>query len=428
MNGVPPVSTDHSRGIGRSILTLVSGSMLAQLATVAAMPILSRLYTPAAFGEYSLFVSISLLVAVVATLRYEMAIVLPRSIREAAALKRLTMRLLIFSSVIVTAAGIVVAMWPSDLSATWRGLILLIGAEVFLLGWLSLLTYWFTRTQRYGILSRNRIVLAVAVAAAQIAMSFSAFGDGLGLALGMVLGQAIAATILMISDRSGEHVPRVRPARRWSYLLRKYWRMPALTTPQTLVDSFRLNGINFIIGNYSLDALGQYSQAWRLVNVPGALIGSAISQVYFPRLASTPKAELLSVVRSSVSKSLLLGFVPFALIFIFSPAVVPWALGPEWVDAGRYAQALTPWLYLNLAASPVSTLFVVLGKQHIGLVFSVIYAALPIAILVAFSDQIYLGIVLMSAAQTVLLVINLMLTAWIARRAARGAEGRRTSG
>ncbi|WP_341946151.1 oligosaccharide flippase family protein [Microbacterium sp. LWH11-1.2] len=404
--------------MGRSVVTLISGSLVAQLATLAAMPILSRLYSPEAFGEYSIFVSVTLLIAVLATLRYELAIVLPRSVREAAAVKKLTGRLLAASSIFVTAVCVLVALWPSDLSDTWRWLILLIGVEVFVLGWLSLLTFWFTRTQMYGVLSRNRILLAVLVACAQIAMSFTALGGGLGLVVGLLLGQLLAVTVLAVSDGSRNHLAGAFARRRWSYLLRKYWRMPALTTPQTLVDSFRLNGINLVIGQYSLDALGQYSQAWRLVNVPAALIGSALSQVYFPRLATTPRQDLPQVVRSSVGKSLLFGILPFALIFVLSPYLVPWALGPQWGDAGLYAQALTPWLYLNLAASPISTLFVVLDKQHIGLPFSVIYAAAPIAVLALFSSDMYLAIVLMSIVQSILLVFNLGLAGWIARRAA----------
>lgn len=402
--------------------------MVAQLATLAAMPILSRLYSPDAFGQYSIFASITILAAVVATFRYEMVIVLPRSAREAAAVKRLTTRLLAVVSFTITAACVVIAAWPSNLSLTWRGIVLLIGPEVFVLGYLSVLTYWFTRTNMYGVLSRNRVVLAALVAVAQVTMSLSPLNSGLGLAVGLFVGQLIAVTILSRADSSREHISTIRGRHRWSYLFRKYWRMPVLTTPQALIDSFRMNGINFIIGYYSLNALGQYSQAWRLVNLPAGLVGSAISQVYFPQLASTPKSDLPRLVWSSVRQSLLLGFVPFALIFFASPWVIPWALGSQWVDAGLYAQALTPWLYLNLAASPVSTLFVVLGKQHIGLPFAIVYAAMPILILVFYSSQMYLAIVLMSIVQTVLLVVNLLLTFWIARRAANSENGPRISG
>lgn len=412
------MANDASGSARRNIATLVSGSMVAQLATMAAMPVLSRLYSPEAFGQYSIFVSVTLLAAVVATLRYELAIVLPRSLREAAALKRLTGRLLLVSSAVIVAVCAVILIWSSTWSPQWRGLILLMGPEVFLLGSISLLTFWFTRTGTYGVLSRNRVALAVLVAAAQILISFAGLSGGLSLAIGLMIGQVFAVVLLSFSDTSRRLLPAQTQRRRWSYLLRKYWRMPALTMPQTLVDSFRVNGINFIIGHYSLSALGQYSQAWRLVNVPAALIGSAISQVYFPRLASTPKRDLPRVVRSSVTQSLLLGFVPFALVFFLSPIVVPWVLGEQWQDAGLYAQALVPWLYLNLAASPVSTLFVVLGKQHLGLMFAVVYAGVPIGVLVAFSSQLYLGIIMMSIVQSVLLIVNLLLTWWIARRAA----------
>jgi len=63
----------------RHVLTLMTGTTLAQAIALAISPILTRLYAPEQFGVFALYLSIVALLAIVATGRYELAIVLPES-------------------------------------------------------------------------------------------------------------------------------------------------------------------------------------------------------------------------------------------------------------------------------------------------------------------------------------------------------------
>jgi len=407
--------------IRRSILTLVTGAVLSQAATVLAMPILARIYGPPEFGMYALFVSITTVLCVGATFQYELSIVLPRSAREGAALVGLGMRLLLVSSLVMTVIGVALAASLTGLSDGVRVLLVLGGLEVFLLASSRILGYWLTRNRSFRQLSRNRFIQALVSAIAQIIVGYLGVTSSVGLAMGLMLGQAAALVLLVVSDTSSRLRKESGTHHRWSYLLRKYWKQPALNAPQALVDSVRVNGINLVIGAVSMSALGQYSQAFRLVQVPAGLVGSAVSQVYFPDMAAAPRRDLPRLIRSSVLRSLALGFVPFALIWLLSPWFFPWFLGEEWADAGHFAQALTPWLYLNLATSPVATVFVILGKQHIGLPFAVVYALVPITVLWSLRDDLFVAVVVMSLAQTFLLLVNLALVFWLARDAATRA-------
>lgn len=399
----------------------MTGAVLGQAATVLAMPILSRIYGPHEFGMYTIFVSIATILCVGATLQYELAIVLPRSSREGAALVGLGTRLLVASSLAMVVVGVILAAMLPDISDDMRVLLLLYGVEVFLLASSRILSYWLTRNKSFGQLSRNRFVQVLGSAIAQIVLGYLGVATSVGLALGLMIGQTAAFILLLVSDTSSKVRKKGGGHRRWGYLLRKYWKLPALTAPQALVDSVRVNGINLVIGDASVSSLGQYSQAFRLVQVPAGLVGSAISQVYFPNMASVPRRELAHMVRSSVLRALALGFIPFVLIFFLSPWFFPWFLGEEWTEAGRFAQALTPWLYLNLATSPVATVFVILGKQHIGLPFAVVYALVPIGILWMLRGDLFVAVVVMSLAQAFLLLVNLALVFWIAHAAAKRA-------
>jgi len=68
---------------GRNVLTLMTGTTIAQAIPIAIMPILTRIYPPESFGVFALFLAITAVGASMATGQYEQAIVLPKSKKDA---------------------------------------------------------------------------------------------------------------------------------------------------------------------------------------------------------------------------------------------------------------------------------------------------------------------------------------------------------
>ena len=62
----------------KNVLTLVTGTTIAQSIPIAISPILTRIYTPEDFGVLALFISITTILGTIANGRYELAIVLPK--------------------------------------------------------------------------------------------------------------------------------------------------------------------------------------------------------------------------------------------------------------------------------------------------------------------------------------------------------------
>ena len=63
----------------RNVLTLMTGTTIAQAIPIAVSPILTRLYTPEEFGVLAIFISITAIFASIINGRYELAIGLPDS-------------------------------------------------------------------------------------------------------------------------------------------------------------------------------------------------------------------------------------------------------------------------------------------------------------------------------------------------------------
>lgn len=399
----------------RSVLTLFSSTLSSQLVTLAALPILSRTYEVRDFGVYAIYVSATSLLVILATLRYEVAIVLPKRDREAAAIKRLTHRILVLATSLIGLMSVILVAYlrPNLEIATY---ILLSSVGVLSLGSTTILTNWFIRAKSFRPIALARLIQAVFVAVSQIALGFILEDSGVGLVLGFIVGQIAMWGVLLIFDTSRIRNRDARSLRQWLYLLRRYWQFPAFMAPQALVDSLRLNGVNLLIGRVSLSELGQFTQAWRVVSLPMALLGSALAQVFFGEFSRTPRYQLYDQIKRNVILSLSLGLLPFTLLFFLSPLVVPLVLGGAWETAGLYAQALVPWLFLNLVTSPISTVFAVVERQRVGLLFSVVYTFTPLTVIVLFEENVYHAVIAMSCAQSLLLIVNIFLALWVTRK------------
>lgn len=402
----------------KHVAQLMTGTAAAQIVVMAFMPFLSRLYTTVEFGILATFTSIVALVSAIATLRYDMAIMLPKSDRDAAILKNTATWIAFLIGIVTTIACLllgrpVAEMMNTPNAAPWLALA---GIAAFTIAEIGALTYWLNRHSRYSQMASNRVLQSGATAVVQLGLAFvKPLGAG-GLILGTIVGQAVSIFGLRRRARDLKDYPTPTMAER-RRMVSRYRRMPLWNAPTALVDAVRLNGINLVIGALSMGALGQFSMAWRMVEIPSALIGTALAQVFFQRLSVIPRGRMTKAVISSVWRSALFGLVPFGLVFALSPWLFPFVFGASWADAGHFAQALTPWLFMNLITSPISTIFVVTERQHVSLLFSIVYTAVPLGILLTLGQgDLMFAVFLMGGAMAAMLLVQIALALIIARR------------
>lgn len=402
----------------RHIVTLLTGTAAAQVLMLLLTPVLSRLYSPEAYGLFSLYSSIVATVTVVAALRYDMAIMLPKKDADAKVLKKGVTRLIFFVSIFATLVCgigspiIADAMGKPEL-APW---LWLIGLSVFTLAEISALTYWLNRRSDYKAIGINRVLQSGGTAVAQLGLALGKFGGVGGLIVGTLLGQSAALLTLRHKGRDvREGLDESEVSIRG--LFGRYRRMPLLNGPNALLDAVRTNGINILIGiMYSGPLLGQFYMAWKLLEVPLGLINGALSQVFFQRLAVMERGSMLAFAKSSVFRSAVLGVVPFGLIYWLSPWAFPVVLGSEWVEAGLIARALVPWLFMSLITSPISTIFVVTETQHLMLAHAVVYTAVPLSLLFFLNGDIISNLTIVALAMAGILVGFTLLALWVGHR------------
>lgn len=367
----------------------MTGTTVAQAIPIAISPILTRIYSPNDFGTLAVYVSVLSVIAIIATGRYELAIMLPK--KDSDAFHILLISVII--SLLISVTTFLIVLLANDQITDIIGLrdisnwLYFLPVSIFLTGVYQSCNYWLARKQYYKYISHNKIFQSGIVATSQV--SLGALGLGaISLLVATLAGQIFATCFMSrIVWRDGNYPRIIMQKLRKLALLRKYKKMPFLNAPNAFIDAARVAGINIMISqNYSGALLGHYALAWRMLQSPISIINGAISQIYFKSLTQVKKGDLLRTLLSFVIKSAVLGIVPFVAIFYLAPQLFGFVFGNKWVIAGNIASSLTPWLYLNFITSPVSSLFIVIGKQEIVLVFSIIYMITPLALLYFFKD------------------------------------------
>ena len=363
----------------RHVLTLMTGTAVAQGVTFVMMIVLARIYTPRDMGLLATYVSVASILVAVAALRYDMAIMLPRKELEALSVARLGMVCLTAVSLLATAAslplsGLIERQWGHEV-ALWMPLV---GLTTFLMSAVELFKYWFNRNSDYRAIAVNQAEQQIGLTSGQLVLGMAGMGGMAGLILGHTAGQIFAFVNLGRQAKPlWRRLPQGAPSLRWA--ARRYRRMPLLNGPNALADALRTNGIQLLIGGYSVASLGQFQMAWRYLDAPLILINGAVARVFFQKLSTIEPGRMRPLVRVTIKRAILIGLVPFALIYALSPWIFPFFLGSQWTESGSFARALTPWLFMMLITSPISNLFIVTEHQDWMLGFALVYTAVPLA-------------------------------------------------
>jgi O-antigen/teichoic acid export membrane protein len=384
----------------RSAGVLVGGTMGAQLATVLAAPVLTRLYTPEDFGMLAVYSSLFALIGVISSLRYDLAIPLPEDDVEAANVAVLSLLLVGIST---TLTAVLVLMLGTSIAELLGVPVLanylwLLPVGVLLSGAYSVFNYWSVRTKRFSTIAQTKLTQAIATLAIQLA-TFK-FG-GIGLLFGQVAGQSVGTTSLarpalaMLAFKQVSWVG-IRNA------LVRYRRFPVFATWSGLVNTagHQLPPIMFS-ALFSAGVAGLYALAQRILMLPSSLIGTAIGSVFLSHAVEAHQKEGLGDLYEKLQDKLIrIGLPPAVILVFIGPSLFVLVFGESWRSAGQFAQWLAAGVFAGFVVSPLSMVFSILEKQATGLVLqlNLFFLRLTAIIIGASFSNLLLTVALYSAA------------------------------
>lgn len=368
-----PSKNEKKASFVSDVLTLAGGTTFAQILTILAAPVLTRLYGPEDFGVWALYISITSILSVISCLRYEYSIMLPESDEEAVNLLGLSiLAVLAVTGLTVPFVWYFKAPIVDLLNAPQIGNYLwLVPPFVFVNGVFLALNHWNSRTKLFKRLSFSRVSSSVSTTATQITLGLAEHPPtAAGLIGGSLAGQSVATFVL------GGQIWRddrklITKSMSWKKIYEgsvRHRNLPLIDSWSALMNSISWQLPAFILSAFFAPAVvGFYSLGFRLLQLPMSFIGGSISQVFYQRASRAVSEGTLNILVENVFRMLvLIGMFPILILTIIGGDVFTVIFGRAWTEAGVYAQILSLWAFIWFISSPLSTIYLVVEEHHFG--------------------------------------------------------------
>lgn len=360
----------------RRMAVLSGGTLLGQLILVASSPLLTRLFDPHAFGLFAIFNSLNAIAGMVMALRYEFAIPLCRTQREAAAMAAVclvtTTALSLLSIVAVWAFGPwLAARTGTPALAAW---LWLMPPSLFLYGLSLPLDYWSIRDGTIRSNAATRLTQSLGQIAPQLGLGLAGMTGGGGLIIGYCTGFVVRAAhfLHLLPRRHLLRLRRVRAAEIWARA-REHWRYPVFTTTSSLCTSItQLLPAVLLAALYGPAVAGLFGLGQRIMDLPVRLLSQATSQVFLGEAARREGAGLYRLFRRTALGFFLVGLAGMAPVLLAGPFLFALVFGEPWRMAGTMMQYLVPLQLARFVVLPISQTLNLVRRQDLHLVSAAI--------------------------------------------------------
>lgn len=349
---------------------LASGTLFAQIITVLAAPLLSRLYSAEAFGALALYFSVVNIVSETSALRYDLSIVLPDDDREAANQFAVGLLWIILINGLVALlflqfGGSFVDLFnvPGLHPYLWAVIPGAFATAIFFL-----FNYWSSRFHRFDWLSLAAVINTLTMVATQLIFGLLGDTSPRGLIYGSALGSLITGIYLAVrTTRTDWRL--ISGSVRWKEMKRgmtRYQKFPRYDLWGTLLSLVAWQIPQWSLAFFfSSTILGYYSMGMRLLQIPIRIVGQAIGQSVYPSLTEAlAQGELAQVTGTAFRRLVNLTLFPMVALTIGGRDLFGVVFGPGWEEAGVYVQILGIWVFFWFISFPLNSVFSVLEIQE----------------------------------------------------------------
>lgn len=367
----------------RSVSVLMSGTVMASALSTLTLPVVSRLYTPAQFGDFALIASVASIVAALCAFGLQLAVVQAPTETEA----RDLMRLGLISTTGLVGLALVAALVAGPFWGTWalevpyKETVLLIAVLAVLTNISSHLQYYANRLGKDRVLFVNAIIGASATVVISIPLGLLGVGS-VGLVAGSVGAMLVSAAQMVWRLRvvgGGRRPTDLRAALRSNWLF-VWFQYPSDLTVQLLLQMPQ----QVLAVMFGTPAVGSYSMSMRILGVPLRLLGAPIATVYLRETTQRAQGgeKVGGLTYRLLIRLLAFSYPVIAVLVILGQPLFVFVLGPEWAEAGRLSSILAIPAVFAFCKTSVGTALVVAGRLGVNLVISLARLVVEVSALI----------------------------------------------
>lgn len=315
----------------KSVTVLSAGQIISLLISILTIPLLARIYTKAAFGEFAIIVSSAGIIVGFIGLGLGSAIMAPKSDEESEDIlvSLFTLQIFITSIMLIVLLSIsgIYQMFTLTIPY-WAGLIFMF-FYILLTNLSSLMTVYMNKLNKNRVLMLNPILGAVSLVIIKI--PFGLLGlDSIGLLLSTIFsGILVNINLLRVKN------PFFRrfSIKKTINIFKTYKKYVIYQYPANLLNQLAVQFPNQYIGRqFGNESLADLDMSNRVVQQPLNLVTSPIQTVFF-RVASKKVQDgedISTFTYSFVRNAMIVGILPLFLLSMFGEQIFGFVLGAQW--------------------------------------------------------------------------------------------------
>jgi O-antigen/teichoic acid export membrane protein len=357
----------------KSITALTSGSIIAQILTLIASPIMTRLYSTEEIGTYTLVLTVVSMFGSVICGRYDMAIVSEKSEENVFTLIKLSFVICLISSILISFGFSLYYKQYGTGNDSFTFIFIFI--MLLTSGIILILNAFNNRNKEYKLMTTVIVYRAFMKNISMIVFGVLKFSS-LGLILSQIFGQVSGL------NRQGralrKHLSKITVIGKGNLIsvAKLHYRQPLYSTPAIFANNFSYSSINLFLGHlFGLTALAYYSMSYRILGMPLTVISNNVSRVYFEEASREfDKSNQYKKTFLKTSLFLMLIAIPMVIFMIFlAPLIFEWFFGSGWGESGEYVRLLAPMFGIRFIVSPLTTGMIISGKQNFEFAIQIIF-------------------------------------------------------
>lgn len=389
--------------IGDSFLMILS-SGIAQVILIITTPIITRLYSPTEFGEFTIFLNIAMILIPIINARYDLLIVNTKNDRSANILSQISFLIsLLILLILIPIFAISAWLYPNFILDFIFIIIML-----FLVSLTNIFTNYLNKERKYKVLSLINVFRAGSMALLQIIFGLLALGS-LGLIIGFSLSYIAGITLGYKTFKKHFNIVRDKEETKALFLENK--NQLVYSTPSILLNSLSFSVVVFFIGIlYTNTEVGIYGMAIRVLGIPVTIISLGLSKIFMQQANDyyIEYGNFRNLLLKFSSILVIVSIILYVPLYLFSEELVNILLGHSWVDAITVIKIVIPLFVIRLIVSTVSLSVIVLQKQQLELILQALFLIGTTATFVI-SKMLNLTFLNFVSINTVVLIVSYMI-------------------
>ncbi|MFH1547412.1 MAG: oligosaccharide flippase family protein [bacterium] len=399
----------------KNVITMVSGRIVAQVIPILITPLLTRIYSPEEFGIFAVYNSIVTIVSMMSNGRYCLAVILPKKDKNAHDLIFLSSVLSIFSSTVFYLFLLFLGNKLFGLldSSVLEKYSFLIFSNILFIALHEAFFYEGLRNRKYKILAWDVISYALVMVASRLSLGYLGYTES-----GLLMSYSIAYTfsfIFLFVALRGRKIFVSADLQNVLKLAKKYIKFPKFSL---FADSLNMTAqmapnilLNALFGSISA---GYFSMSDKVLGSPIWLVTMGVGDVFKQEASQQirEKGSCTDVFMKTARSMFILGIVPFSLLFVTAPVIVPYIFGSNWEPVGQYIQIFALMYFAKFVITPVTYIVYIISKQNYNILFQGLkFVSMIIAFGVGFyRDNLALGLILWSLLTTLSYIIMFVIS------------------